>query len=739
MVVKVTQGETDRFRISNAINKNADELDSITGSSFPSSYTDNAIVRWNTGAGAAIQNSGVIITDANALTVPNGGSIVVDTITISDNGNNVLTLGASEFYGVASTGGVQIGTDTDGPLITTDSADTVVVTSKSPQTETNFTVQPPAVGGNAYFSCNAQSGANEERFVIGGFGTANEYRVFQVTTGTGSYHPVDFYGNASTVSFRINANTDSSVYFAQPISVGANVILGSAKSSVVGDANIASDINLSQLIVGGSTDTNERLYLGYDTTNNRGVIQAGTTGTGYDPLYLNQGGGLVTIGTGGLTLGGALTYGGVTLTNAVTGTGKMVLDTSPTLGSFASDTHTITSTSASALAVGRQGATDPVLKVNASTASVATGISITGAAAAGGVAVAAISSGTNENLTVDAKGSGTITLGGTSTGAITLTRATTMSAALTYGGVTLTNAVTGTGKMVLDTSPTIATASLGSSTATTQSARDNSTKLATTAYVDTATREKLSAARTYYVRTDGSDSNNGLANTAGGAFLTIQKAIDVTHGLDINGYTVTINVADGTYTAGVSVTRPFVGGDVYLYGNTTTPGNCVINLSNGTGIYVVNYAALTVGGFKITPGSGGYCMVCKQYGLLVALQKMEYGTSTIDFYCTTNGTITVSADYNKAGNTGYHIACDTYATVNCYNRTVTTSATPVFSSYYAFADNLSFIYAFGNTYTGGATGTRYLSRNNSVINVGGSATYFPGDVAGSTSAGGQYV
>lgn len=60
--------------------------------------------------------------------------------------------------------------------------------------------------------------------------------------------------------------------------------------------------------------------------------------------------------------------------------------------------------------------------------------------------------------------------------------ATTLGAALTYGGVTLTNAVTGTGKMVLDTSPTIALAS--ASTGTTQTAGDNSTKLATTAYVD---------------------------------------------------------------------------------------------------------------------------------------------------------------------------------------------------------------------------------------------------------------
>lgn len=115
---------------------------------------------------------------------------------------------------------------------------------------------------------------------------------------------------------------------------------------------------------------------------------------------------------------------------------------------------TVTVASATAFAVGRQGATDPALLVHSSTASQATGIQITGKAAASGAAIAVISSGTNENLTIDAKGSGSITLGGTSTGAIVLTRGTTLSAALTYGGVTLSNAVTGTGNMVLSASPT---------------------------------------------------------------------------------------------------------------------------------------------------------------------------------------------------------------------------------------------------------------------------------------------
>lgn len=77
---------------------------------------------------------------------------------------------------------------------------------------------------------------------------------------------------------------------------------------------------------------------------------------------------------------------------------------------------------ASALAVGANGATNPVLKVDTNTASVATGLEVIGAAAAAGVAVRAISSGTDENLTLDAKGTGTITLAGTSTGNVVVPR-----------------------------------------------------------------------------------------------------------------------------------------------------------------------------------------------------------------------------------------------------------------------------------------------------------------------------
>lgn len=160
------------------------------------------------------------------------------------------------------------------------------------------------------------------------------------------------------------------------------------------------------------------------------------------------------------TLGGTIAGGGNQLNNIIIGT------TTPLAGSFTAivgtssainGTETITSASATALTAGRLGATTPALQVDASTATSITGIKIKSAAAGGGVAISAIGEASNGNLTLDAQGSGTITVGGTSTGAITLTRATTMSNALTYGGVTLSNAVTGTGNMTLSTSPQFTT------------------------------------------------------------------------------------------------------------------------------------------------------------------------------------------------------------------------------------------------------------------------------------------
>jgi Chaperone of endosialidase len=85
----------------------------------------------------------------------------------------------------------------------------------------------------------------------------------------------------------------------------------------------------------------------------------------------------------------------------------------------------VTSASATSLAVGLTGATNPAFTVDSSTASQVAGLKVTGAATGGTVVVVATDSGSNTSLTVNAKGTGTIGIGSVSTGVVTITPATT--------------------------------------------------------------------------------------------------------------------------------------------------------------------------------------------------------------------------------------------------------------------------------------------------------------------------
>jgi len=226
-----------------------------------------------------------------------------------------------------------------------------------------------------------------------------------------------------------------------------------------------------------------------------------------------------------------------------TGTGAITLGAATGVTGAA----TVTSTSASALAVGANGATNPVLKVNANTASVATGLHVTGAAAAGGLALAVISSGTNENLTVDAKGSGTITVGGTSTGAIALSRATT---------ITGNAAVTGTATV---TSTSAAALSVGANGAT------NPVLVADAATASVATGIKVT----------------GAAAAAGVALAAISSGTNENLTVDAKGSgTITFG---GTSTGNVISTRAFVASSTIAGANSILSSHATAGIGYATG------------------------------------------------------------------------------------------------------------------------------------------------------------
>jgi hypothetical protein len=243
-------------------------------------------------------------------------------------------------------------------------------------------------------------------------------------------------------------------------------------------------------------------------------------------------------------------------------------------------------------------------------------------------------------------------------------------------------------------------------------------------------RDTLTANRIYYVRTDGSDSNNGLANTSGGAFLTWAKAQDVLASLDGGGFAATIK-GTGSFTENVLFNKTFIGfSKIILEGDTTTPANCTLS-----------------------PTSGEACLKIDSLGTPFDLQGLQIGNPsvfsglfigkgdvTIAGNCTFTGAgshhIYVSgqkaqlnqrSNYSVSGNVASHIAVYDQGFMDANftsSYTVTITGTPAFSTAFIIADRAGTGIFVNITYSGATTGQRYnigaLSRITAV------GTTFPG-------------
>lgn len=245
------------------------------------------------------------------------------------------------------------------------------------------------------------------------------------------------FGQATVPAGGVMGNSTASERTARAETLTAIIdrALGSTRGSIIargasGWAILPPGATAGQIIRSGGTGANPSYstatYPATTTINRLLYSSAANTiselATANSSILVTNGSGVPSLSTTlpAFTLGGTVSGGGNQINNVIIGT------TSPLAGSFTSlaysTTLTGTSTSASCAAIGRQGATNPVLLIDCSTASVATGLKVKGAAAAAGLALSVITSGTNENLTIDAAGSGTITFAGTSTGDIVLSR-----------------------------------------------------------------------------------------------------------------------------------------------------------------------------------------------------------------------------------------------------------------------------------------------------------------------------
>lgn len=257
-------------------------------------------------------------------------------------------------------------------------------------------------------------------------------------------------------------------------------------------------------------------------------------------------------------------------------------------------------------------------------------------------------------------------------------------------------------------------------------------------------REVLTANRTYYVSTTGSDANDGL--TAGAPFLTIAKAFStVASRLDTASYTVTIQLADGTYTAPVVVPQWLGGGKIVVNGNAATPSSVVVHSTSGLGTFNLSVPGyLQIQNLKISAaGASSSCLYADGAAAKIEIGAgLEFGAAgTAHIYSSNGADIWVPNSYKISGGATFHFAAIGGKVRFASGITVTLTGTPAFSTRYAHSVNLGFVSAPGQIFSGPATGQRHFVGGLSLIftNGGDPLSYFPGNLAGGTGSGGQFT
>jgi hypothetical protein len=272
----------------------------------------------------------------------------------------------------------------------------------------------------------------------------------------------------------------------------------------------------------------------------------------------------------------------------------------------------------------------------------------------------------------------------------------------------------------------------------------------------------LLAPQTFFVNgTTGSDTlYDGTSATVSGShgpWATIQKALNVTTTFNQNGFDITINVANGTYT-GFTATKINGSGRILLIGNTTTPTSCLVAglnqsamiINNAGGIYIIRGFSVSSTGTNAADTMSG--VVAAGNSTTVFLGEMNFGqvegSQMTSSFGALLGNFQPAAPWTiNGGATGAGPAAPgCFLTVEAGGQFINNSlggpAISVTTSV-SYAGSFVFATGFANmefnysslSGAGSVTGQRFNVSNLSEIATGTSnVNYFPGTVAGSASS-----
>jgi hypothetical protein len=259
--------------------------------------------------------------------------------------------------------------------------------------------------------------------------------------------------------------------------------------------------------------------------------------------------------------------------------------------------------------------------------------------------------------------------------------------------------------------------------------------------------------------TPGSDSNDGL--TSATPWLTFQHAWEtVKNGYEMNGHSIKFKLGWGTYHTGLTARGMPPGhegaGSVIIEGDVSAPQNFVIAPDSGcgNGIAVSEGAMLTIRGLSFNSQTGVQDQISiGQHGILqidgpVDFQQAGQSGSGMNHISVAGAgaMLVVKSGYQISGGAQCHISAGFGATVY-YNTNgdpnyalgCTVINTPHFDAGFMAAD-AAFINCQATSFSGSATGPKFLVKNNGLIDTyGAGVNVFPGNVAGTTSNGGIYA